>query len=274
MLLLILLISLLQACTTLGTDKKSDLPNATFNNPNPRAKLSLVLIGGNSECDGDKGIWLIRDKILSDFSQAIGIKDKFSDISTLYFSWTGDPGGHPGCLPGKLDYLNGGKERIIDTIKAQHMLDHEAPPLVLVGWSNGGATATQLASEIATKNDAKLRPIDLLITLDPVSGLTDRPKNSGALQWMNVYTHSEWFNRFMMTNIIAFVGGAWNKIDNSKTNEPAFQACMQGNHGDTREMWNIIATSRQFSDWASPIRTRIGGESSKAQKNTKPEQYP
>lgn len=264
-------LSLLQACAGMGPLKEAELPNASFNNPQTSAKITLVLIGGNSECAGDKGLWPFREEIVDDFTQAIGSKDKRSDISTLYFSWTGDPGGHPGCLPGQSDYLEGGKERIIQALSSHNMLGPNAPPLAVVGWSNGGATATQLAAAIAAKKESSFKPVDLLVTLDPVARLTSRPENSGASHWLNVYTRSEWFNRFLFTNIIAFVGGAWNEIDSSKTHEPAFQVCMIGNHGDTKEMWSIIAESKQLDDWGSQIRSAHGGAGSKIQKNMKPE---
>lgn len=255
----------------MGALTEAELPNASFNNPKPSAKMTLVLIGGNSECTGDKGLWPLREEMLNDFAQVIGSKDKLSDISTLYFSWTGDPGGHPGCLPGRPDYLEGGKERIIQALSGHNMIGPNAPPLAVVGWSNGGATAMQLAAAIAARKEPSFKPVDLLVTLDPVARLTSRPERSGASQWLNVYTRSKWFNRFLFTNIIAFVGGAWNEIDSSKTHEPAFQACMIGNHGDTNEMWSIIAESKPLADWGSQIRPANGVAGEKIQKNVKTE---
>ena len=129
----------------------------------------------------------------------------------------------------------------------------------------------QLAAAIAAKQDTSFKPVDLLVTLDPVARLTPRPARSGARRWMNVYTRSEWGSRFLLSNIIAFVGGAWNKIDSSKTHEPVFQVCMTGNHGDTKEMWSIIAESELIVDWGRQTRPVYGEAGPKISKSMKAE---
>ncbi len=207
-------------------------------------QLLLLLVGGNSECRANKGLWPIKDDITSDLSAALGLDEGV--ISTDYIAWTGDPADDPGCLPGNAQYLNG-HIAITRQLKSYAALEHTTQ-LVVVGWSNGGATAAQLSEYLY--DTTGIRQIDLLVTLDPVSILTSRTDSAQAKLWLNVYTESSGFNKLRLTNIIAFFGGAWNDFDG-----PDLVTCMKGNHNEVLRMWRgIILPSMQFQDWANNTR--------------------
>lgn len=242
-----MLVAALAAMFLHGCAGKRDI---SFDHVYPQAKLTLVLVGGNSEYTGDKGLWKIRDRIKTDITNATGFTGP-EEISTLYFAWTGDRGDDSGFLPGHFPWLNGEKY-IWEDLEQRGLLGAKAPPMVLVGWSNGGATATLLAALIENNQQ---RPVDLLVTLDPVSVLTPRPARSGAKNWLHVYTRSEGFKSITDSgNIIAYVGGAWNKRALKAASEPVYQECMPGNHGQTEYMWpDVIVHSLQFKEWARLI---------------------
>ena len=145
---------------------------------------TLMIIGGNSECSADKGLWAIREDIASRIAASLGIERKA--LSTIYFAWTGEEPGKGSCLPG-FDYLDG-EDKIYNQIAQKGLLSSKK--LIVVGYSNGGATAADL-SRLIKKNTADHRKVDLLITLDPVSRLTGGYRPSDAETWLNVYTRSK-----------------------------------------------------------------------------------
>lgn len=211
-------------------------------------RVLLLLVGGNSECSGKSGLWPIRERVATDIASHLGVpRDR---VSTDYVAWTGDPGDDSGCLPGTRQYLSGHQA-------ISRRLSSYGPPssndlLAVVGWSNGGATAAQL-SEYLNGQDGT-RPVSLLVTLDPVSRLTERPKDSGAKTWLNVYTQSTGFDKLRSDNIIAAVGNAWDGFTGPKLIE-----CMKGNHGEAERMWGaVVLPSAEFKDWTARARQMLG----------------
>lgn len=210
---------------------------------------TLMIIGGNSECSADKGLWAIREDIASRIAASLGIERKA--LSTIYFAWTGEEPGKGSCLPG-FDYLDG-EDKIYNQIAQKGLLSSKK--LIVVGYSNGGATAADL-SRLIKKDTADHRKVDLLITLDPVSRLTGGYRPSDAETWLNVYTRSKnfWDRVFNSSNEIAGWGGAWNQFDG-----PILQKCIQGNHHDSANMWDAAILSAQFEEWSA--KNRIGNVS-------------
>ena len=192
----------LTACLSVGP--KPMPPDASFNYRASDPKLLLIVVGGNWECAGDKGLWPHRRRLADDVARLTGLRT--TELSTRYFSWTGDPGGHEGCTPGpnRLD----GERKILDTLKAAGELRPEVP-IALVGWSNGGATAALLSRLIDSEGHPR---VSLLVTLDPVSALTERKVDAAASVWLDVYTKSPITKKIDFGGLVAFVGLAWKSL--------------------------------------------------------------
>lgn len=233
------LLVLLGGCGLLGKDMRTQ---QFAQSPSP-SSATLVLIGGNSECTADKGIWLLRPTITDDIAAGLGV-DK-STMSLHYFGWTGDLPGTGGCLPETWDYVHG-QDAILRALELDPLL--YTKPLIVVGWSNGGATANQLAALISS--DKKPRGVDLLVTLDPVSFFSKRQEPSKSTVWQNVYIRSKsfWskFNDF--GNFYSGIGGAWDDFG------PASQPCIEANHGDVWLMWNEVIRQDKFGSWVAKNR--------------------
>lgn len=217
----------------------------------------VVAIGGNSECIGHFGMRSLfhkseadRDKKLPPNtgilvrSVAGALKISPEEIDARYYSWTGDPADHEGCLPGNLDWIVGGSAIIQRQFSAL-----DSPKLdvkvVIVGWSNGAATAYELACDLTRKHRGR---VGLLVTLDPVSYttrtcMTDdeqaQPLYPGV-RWINVYTESSgWAKFFNPGNIIALLGHAWNE-DFPRSRAARARPLIHikpANHGDVACMW-------------------------------------
>ena len=125
----------------------------------------LVLVGGNSECRRDGGIWLMRDRLTRDIKKALGDQVQ---VERRYYSWTGDREDHTGCLPEHRDWLDGSKH--IRTDWPELLRAAPGRKIVIIGWSNGGATAYELACSLSKSAPER---VSLLVTLDPVSRLTE-----------------------------------------------------------------------------------------------------
>lgn len=86
-------------------------------------------------------------------------------------------------------------------------------PICLVGHSWGGDA---VVNAVARKVDA---PIDLLITLDPVSRKgPPRQRLANVRHWLNIYidySRSAWFD---IPNIVARIGGPWEGVACADTN--------------------------------------------------------
>ncbi len=74
----------------------------------------------------------------------------------------------------------------------------------LIGHSWGGATAYKLAKRCAA-------PIDLLVTLDPVSvfPLGERPKPGNVSRWINAYLDFKRADMSNSSNRVAWIGRPW-----------------------------------------------------------------
>ena len=85
--------------------------------------------------------------------------------------------------------------------------------MALIGHSWGGDAAGNL---VARKLDA---PIDLLISLDPVSRKgAPRRKIPNVRHWLNIhidYSQSTWLD---IPNLVARIGGPWEAAENADVN--------------------------------------------------------
>jgi hypothetical protein len=231
----LLLVGVLTSCST--------HPNKLVTEMSPETKLLLVLVGGNSESVHDGGIWKLykgRNQtscgyLLPAIRRHTGLSE--SEISTHYFSWTGDTeDDRDSILPGHWDWILGGSKRIHQNLETQLAALRPDAKLAVIGWSNGGATAYELACRLASK-----RKPDLLVTLDPVSWTTkscssaDSTPTVVANTWIDVYTRSSFLNRLNFGNIIALFGRAWDS-EHLPGVPNGLHRLYPGNHSDTEEM--------------------------------------
>lgn len=230
--------------------------------PSDAAKVILVLIGGNSESVHSGGIWkLYRGRaqaqsapLLTSVRQTTGLGS--SQIATYYFSWTGDDEDDRAyVLPGHWNWIFGGASRIEDSLAKVLSYQAASTQLAIVGWSNGGATAYELACRLAPK-----RAPNLLVTLDPVAWTTkscqEYSNNSVATppNWIDVYTESGLASRLSGGNIIAMIGRAWD--DRNLPSMPSDLLKLNpANHGDTEEMWDQrVLESPTYRRWSESLK--------------------
>ncbi|WP_348751958.1 hypothetical protein [uncultured Aquincola sp.] len=236
--------------------------DASFEDVRKPPGVLLLLVGGNSEGAGDKGLWPMRETVAEDLARALAMER--AAISTDYMTWTGEPAESDGLLPGRADWWHG--HLPIAQRLSHHASTGAISTLVVVGWSNGGATAAQLSAYLAAT--PQVPRVDLLVTLDPVSTFTARPSETGAGTWLNVYTRSEGLEKLNFGNAIALLGGAWNEFhepDHGPGPVPALQWCMRGNHGESLRMWRAgVVPSAPFQDWASRTRQSLHSQATPA----------
>jgi hypothetical protein len=162
------------------------------------------------------------------------------NVSCTYYSWTGTPREDTWWIP----------VPVVHWFGAGHIAKFESRPdpvkasaLIIVGWSNGGDTAYNLAKRIAR--------VDALITLDPVSRLTSAhwlpfngafPKPLGVRFWFHAFTRSSGVKgKINLGNIFAAVGGPWNDQPKADVN-----VMVPGNHGDTVAMLTRLTQSEKY----------------------------
>ena len=213
----------------------------------------LVLVGGNSEARSPGGIMKVyggRESFSSSYLAAMFRKHGINPalVQPYYFSWTGDDEDDKGLLPSHWSWITGGDERIAETLKKPLLSLSGTQQLVVMGWSNGGATAYDLSCGLAS-----FRPVDLLITLDPVSRTTRSCQGPVARRWLNAYTASGPGDRFKTGNIIAFLGGAWD--DDKLPSQPTASKKLDGaNHGDSKRLLEErIEQEASFKAWVSQV---------------------
>jgi hypothetical protein len=244
------LAGILTSCST--SPDKSSIPMSAD------TKLLLVLVGGNSESIHDGGIWKLykgRDQascgfLLPAIRSHTGLAE--SEISTHYFSWTGDTeDDRDNVLPGHWDWILGGSKRINESLETRLKLLSPEAKVAIIGWSNGGATAYELACRLA-----RVKKPDLLVTLDPVSWTTTMCSSVDfgpaivANAWIDVYTRSGPLNRLNFGNIIALFGRAWNE-DNLPGAPTRLHRHYPGNHSDTQEMLrDHVFKDQVYLNWA------------------------
>ena len=228
-------------------------------------RLVLLLVGGNSEAIHNRGIWTLYKGemstselgLLKSIKQQTKLDD--SEIAAYYFSWTGDDEGHrTNWLPGHANWITGGPDWILKAIEGIVPNKNASTRVAIIGWSNGAATAYELACTLSAA-----RSPELLVTLDPVAWTT-RPcsEYSGGraatpINWVNIYTESGPWNRLNTGNIIAFIGRAW---DNDKLpSKPANKSLHKSegtNHGQTEKMWELVLKDETFLEWAASFQQK------------------
>lgn len=108
-------------------------------------------------------------------------------------------------IPNKLFYWTD-QQAVIDYINTLPADE----PIVLIGHSYGGDTAWNVADSIT-------RNIDLLVTLDPVSWLSNiiGSKPGKVRKWINVYADQDGYS---WNDFIADLGGQWGIEDSADVN--------------------------------------------------------
>ena len=217
-------------------------------------RVLLILIGGNSESLGEGGIMKIyggRTGFASSYLASM-FRDKVKldpqKVLPFYYRWTGDDEDHPGFLPGHWRWITGGDERIATSLDEVLRSRGPAHQTVILGWSNGGATAYDLSCSLT-----KQRPVDLLITLDPVSWTTQSCPDAVAKRWINVYTASGPADRLNSGNIIALLGKAWDN-DYLPSQPTSVDRLSPANHGETQRMLEkVVVDGLTFREWAAQV---------------------
>jgi pimeloyl-ACP methyl ester carboxylesterase len=184
------------------------------------------------------------------------------NVSCNYYSWAGTPREDysfwavpPACWFGA-DRIAKSESRPAassNPVNASRIAKFESGPaassnpvnasaLIIVGWSNGGDTAYNLAKRMAR--------VDALITLDPVSRLTSAhwlpfvgkfTKPPEVRFWFHAFTKSSGVNKLNTGNIFARAGGPWNDQPGADVN-----VMVRGNHGDTLAMLTKLTHSEKY----------------------------
>lgn len=231
---------LLGACATPAPPL---LPPSGFQRTAP-AKAQLIYVGGNSQhCEGNArqllGNWRT---VADDIARQLGVG--VEEINRHYYSWTGDTFDQgAGCVPNPFQGIWEGQLRMLAHLDALEALNDPTQLIVIVGYSNGGATAFDLAEALCTRG----QHVSLLVTLDPVSRLGPRAEHLGAETWLNVFIEAH--------SLIIFTGRPWRgNAPESSLNRLVLDA----RHGDVDKMWAEVAQSDQFTAWGAATRPLLG----------------
>jgi hypothetical protein len=217
-----------------------------FANLHDSVRAHIVYVGGNSQhCDGNQsqllGIWR---EVAQDVAAALNLQ--LEQIDRHYYSWTGetfDPR-RENCLPNPLrDNIWYGENHIEGALADQGVLADASKPLIIVGYSNGGATAFDVAARLCRN---KRHPVSLLVTLDPVSRLTRRADTLGAETWLNVYVDRH--------DAVIFTGGPWRgNAPEARLNRLVHPA----RHGNVHLLWDAVSESDAFGEWGARTRSLL-----------------
>lgn len=217
-----------------------------------RLAMHVVCVGGNSEASFAGGPQSLRQlsngsnggKLCDFLLSPLGSERRNVDVSCTYYSWTGTPRADTWWIPVPVTHWFGanhiaGAEKRVGALAGPK----KDSALIIVGWSNGGDTAYNLAKKIAG--------VDALFTLDPVSRVTSAhwlpfmgtfPKPANVRLWLHAYTKSVGFEKVTnLGNIIAAAGGPWNQQPRADVNVK-----VPGNHGDTVAMLTALTQSERY----------------------------
>jgi hypothetical protein len=217
-----------------------------------QAVMHVICVGGNSEASTAGGPQSLRQlsngpnggRLCEMLLNPLGSDRGKIDVSCTYYAWTGTPREDTWWIPfpGRHWF---GADRIAKVEQRPDAFSNpkKASALIIVGWSNGGDTAYNLAKKVAK--------VDVLFTLDPVSRVTSAhwlpfngtfPKPHGVGLWLHAFTRSSGIKGSLNPgNIIAAVGGPWNDQPNADVN-----AMVPGNHGDTILMLTRLTQSDKY----------------------------
>jgi hypothetical protein len=215
-----------------------------------QARLHVICVGGNSEASFAGGPQSLRQlsngtsggRLRELLLDPLGTDRRKIDVSCTYYSWTGAPREDTWWIPIPVSHWFGA-DRIAKAENRAVASPKKKSALIVIGWSNGGDTAYNLAKKISS--------VDVLFTLDPVSRVTSAhwfplmgtfPKPNGVQLWLHAYTSSVGIKKITNAgNIIAAVGGPWNDQPRADVDVK-----VSGNHGDTIVMLTSLTQSERY----------------------------
>jgi hypothetical protein len=213
-----------------------------------QARMHVICVGGNSEASFAGGPQSLRQlsnganggRLGQMLPDPLGAGRRMVDVSCTYYSWTGTPREDTWWIPVPVVHWFGADRIARGEGSPAAAWTRKQSALVIVGWSNGGDTAYNLAKRMAK--------VDVLFTLDPVSRVTSAhwlpfmsvfAKPESVRLWLHAYTSTAGLKKITNPgNIIAAAGGPWNSQPRADVDVK-----VSGNHGDTVAMLTSLVQS-------------------------------